>query len=112
MNQIPMDVVIQERRNKPRINCDYPAIVQGRDPRGKRFEEETRLKNLSASGLYLLIHHPVEHGDRLSVIVCLSSTPIEDTTPKIVASGIVVRTEPQPDGAFGVAVKFHRYRFV
>lgn len=101
-----------DRRMKPRVECDYPVIVEGFDPNGKKYNENGRLANLSASGLFMTAKRYIENGAKLSVIVLLTSDLIEKDTPKIATNGIVVRTEPQPDGSCGVAVKFNSYRFL
>ena len=106
MNNIP------DRRVKPRVTCDYPAIIEGYDSYGNKYNDNAKLANLSASGLYMRANRTIENGSILSVTVLLTSASIEQDTPKIATNGIVVRAEPQVDGTYGVAVKFHNYRFL
>lgn len=101
-----------DRRIKPRIDCDYQAIVEGIDCSGMKYCERGKLVNLSACGLFLLVNRQVEHGSKLSVTVHLSKPPIEADAPRLATNGIVVRTEPWIDGMCGVAVKFQNYRFL
>ncbi len=112
MDQNTARVTIIERRRKPRINCQYPATVHGQDEKGKKFEESAKLANLSATGLYLWINREVQQGQKIFVIVRLSSELIKEATPRIATNGIVTRTETQPGGVLGVAIKFQRYRFL
>jgi hypothetical protein len=112
MDQNTARVTILDRRRKPRTNCQYPATVQGQDEQGKKFEEPAKLANLSATGLYLWIHREVQQGPKIFVIVRLSNDLIKEATPCIATNGIVTRTEPQPDGVWGVAIKFQGYRFL
>ena len=101
-----------ERRIKPRVICDYPVIIQGNDSDGNKYNENAKLANLSASGLYMKVNRNIKKGSLLSVSVFLTSALIEKDTPRIVTNGIVVRTDPQIDGTYGVAVKFINYRFL
>ena len=100
------------RRIKPRVDCDYPAIIEGYNPDGKRYNGYARLANLSASGLFMKTNRRVENGTELSVLILLAGSIIESDAPKIATNGTVVRTEPQTDGTCGVAIKFNRYQFL
>jgi hypothetical protein len=101
-----------DRRMKPRIKCDYPAIIRGIDVTGTKYLNHAKLDNLSASGLYMLANNYVENGSKLSVTILLSNSSVDDEAPKLSTNGIVVRTEPQTNGLFGIAVKFTKYRFM
>jgi hypothetical protein len=46
------------------------------------------------------------------VTVHLSDLVFDAEAPKLATNGIVVRTESQADGSYGVAVKFQNYRFL
>ena len=106
MNNFP------ERRIKPRVICDYPVIIEGYDGDGKKYNENAKLANLSASGLFMRANRKIENGSKLSVTVLLTNALIDKDTPKLATSGIVVRTEAQIDGSCGVAIKFNHYRFL
>ncbi|MFZ0535002.1 MAG: PilZ domain-containing protein [Anaerolineales bacterium] len=101
-----------DRRVKPRIDCDYPAIIKGYDVDGTKFNDRAKLANLSASGLFMMANRYVENGSRLSVTVLLSNSLIDKDAPKLATNGIVVRTEPQTNGTCGIAIKFYQYRFL
>jgi hypothetical protein len=100
-----------ERRIKPRIFCEYPAIVEGYNGQGKKFNENAILANLSASGLFMKSPRIVKNGAHLSVTILMSSDVVCKDTPKIATNGVVVRTEPDIDGTCGVAIKFNSYQF-
>ena len=104
--------MINERRNKPRVACDYPAIVEGIDLQGNLYEENAQLANLSRGGLLMVVNRNIEFNAKLSVTVLLAGVPINDDTPKLETKGIAVRIEPKTDETCGVAVKFERYRFL
>src|SRR4030043_988690 len=96
-----------DRRSKPRVSCDYPAIIEGIDVYGTKFNDPVNLCNLSATGLYTLANRYVENGSQINVTIHLCNSLINEDAPKLSTRGIVVRTEQQQDGTYGVAVKFH-----
>jgi hypothetical protein len=104
--------ITPDRRIKSRIECDYPAIIEGIDEDGAKYTDHAMLANLSASGLFMLANRYVENGAKLSVTILLSSSNANDDTPKLATSGFVVRTEPKANGICGVAIKFTHYRFM
>ena len=104
--------ITTDRRGKPRIDCDYLANVVGVNGRGNQYTDDGKLKNLSASGLFLLVNRSIENGAKLSITVHLSELVFEPDAPKLATNGVVVRTEPNADGSWGVAVKFQNYRFL
>jgi hypothetical protein len=99
-----------DRRGKLRIACDFPAIITGCDPAGRSYNENATLANLSASGLYMMMNRCFENGSKLSVTVLLTKGVVDDEISKLSTRGIVVRTETNADGTYGIAVKFTRYR--
>ena len=101
-----------DRRIKPRVACEYPVLIEGYDKNGNKFNEDGRLANLSASGLFMMARRIIDNGSPLSVTVLLTSSIMDKDTPKIATNGIVVRTEPQIDGTCGIAIKFDNYRFL
>jgi hypothetical protein len=100
------------RRAKPRIDCDCLANVDGVNSDGQRYREDGKLRNLSASGLFIVVNRYIENGTKLAVTVHLSDLVFDAEAPKLATNGIVVRTESQADGSYGVAVKFQNYRFL
>ena len=104
--------VTLDRRVKPRIDCDCPAIIEAYDSDGINYSDQGKLVNLSASGLFMLVNRDIENGSKLSVTVHLSNSLIDTDEPKLAIKGIVVRIEPQTKRTCGVAVKFHHYRFL
>jgi len=105
-------VPIIDRRRKPRIDCEYLAIVQGRDRQGKKYEDSARLANLSATGLYMWVNHPIKTGEKVFVTVRINTGLLKENTPKIATDAVVRRTDLQPDGLLGVAIEFQSYRFL
>src|SRR5213596_1917442 len=101
------------RRRKPRIYEPFAARVRGVDGRGDPFEVEAVLDNLSAGGLYMWVKRRVEEGLQIFILFRLATrlTP-EVKGLRVAAHGRVLRSEPGPDGACGVAVVFERYRYL
>ena len=54
----------------------------------------------------------IEPNSQLIVTINLCK-PVEigEDTSHLLTKGIVVRTEPQSDGSFGIAITFNHYRF-
>ena len=102
---------VADRRRKPRIHGPFAARVRGVDGRGDSFEVEAVLDNLSAGGLYIRLRQQVEEGVQLFILLQLATRLMPGTKGlRVAAHGRVVRSEPQPDGARGIAVVFERYR--
>lgn len=104
---------IQDRRVKPRIECNYPAVVRGIDPNRKKHVQEAIACNMSLGGLYLQSEQPAEIGSHLLVVVKLSGEPARSAEAlSVAAHGVVVRTEAGRDGTHGMGIKFEHYRFI
>jgi hypothetical protein len=81
------------------------------DSQGRSFKQDTLLENLGPGGLYLRLMRSIEPGTRVSIAVRLSTAPAAIVAAqRLAARGVVLRTEPQPDGTYGVAVAFLRRR--
>lgn len=104
---------LRERRRKPRVNCSYPATLRSGGGKGARYESRAVLANMSACGMYLRTKHSAQPGERLFVVVRLSTAPLElENKPHLAALGSVVRVEPKSDGTYGIALELHRHRFL
>jgi hypothetical protein len=83
------------------------------DANGESFETESLLDNFSASGLYLRMTRTVNQGVELLVLVQLPTASFDNAeASQIEARGLILRAEPQADGACGVAVGFTNHRFI
>ena len=101
-----------ERRVKPRIACNYPAVVKGHDTCGKKFEQDGRVINLSRGGAYALLRHPINDGDVLYVQIAFPTGSLLWGTPKMATSAVVVRSEMKVDGVVGIAIQFVSFKFL
>lgn len=102
-----------DRRRHPRLYEPFPAMVSGVDTGGTAFRIKTELNNFSAGGLGVRLMQCVASGAKLFAIVRIS-TAVDPEAPaaRVAVRGVVVRTEPQPDGLWGVGVQFRRHRFL
>ena len=111
MNQTQGNDAISEKRAKSRITCNFAAVVRGRDEKGREFEENARVVNMSASGIYMLLNRSIGAGEQLSVRIALPTGSLKLGSSKLLTDGHVVRAEPHATGAMGIALKFNNYRF-
>jgi PilZ domain-containing protein len=106
------DYDIFERRSVPRIAIPFQATLRGVDHAGDRFRIDTILDNFSAAGLFLRLVQPIEPGATVFVVVRFAVAPAAWlAAPGVAARGLVVWAEPRP-GAWGIALKFMRQRFL
>ena len=107
------DYDLIERRSVPRIATPFPATLRGVNQTGDWFRIDTVLDNFSAAGLFLRLALPIEPGTTMFVVVRFTVAPAARlAAPGVAARAVVVWVEPQPDGAWGVALKFTRQRFL
>jgi PilZ domain-containing protein len=102
-----------DRREKPRISQPFPIKVLGVGTRGKAFNVDTIVINLSTGGVYLQLPRFVRPGTKLFVLIRMTTTQSEKAPgPQVAAHGRVLRAEPRPEGLCGLAIAFTSYRFL
>jgi hypothetical protein len=111
MNSSSWSVYQPERRLKPRINCDCPAIIQSYAADGKKIVEEGRMVNLSRNGMYIILYREFPVGMEIIVRVAIPTGNLSRGTTKLFVHGFVVRGEFRSETIFGIGVKFRRFRF-
>lgn len=103
----------QERRVSARIETPFPATVRSVGINGQPFEVRTILDNVCSRGVYLRLVRQVQQGIKLFVFIRLSVDSNADAPAACVAlHGVVLRVEPRPGGAFGIAIGITHYRFI
>lgn len=108
-----LETTLVEERGASRIRNPFAVRVRWLGAAGETVDEQTVLDNLSSGGAYLRLSQSVELGTDLAITVQFAGAPINNNLyPGFLAQGEVVRAEPQVGGACGIAVKFHRRRFV
>ena len=102
-----------ERRRHPWLYEPFPARVRSVDASGGAFVSDTVLDDFSAGGLYVRLTRRVEPGAKFFAVVRIATGPPSGTpAPRVAVRGVVLRTEPQPDGRHGLGVQFRRHRFL
>ena len=86
------------------------ALVRGRFESGEAFELRTRLKNLSASGLYMTLDLLVAPGAQLFVVVTMTTD--ERPAARIAIRGVVQRVQTGTQDGHGIALRFTSYRYL
>lgn len=100
----------RERRASPRTHTSFAVTIRGNDAHGKALDFDTMLDNLSGSGMYVRIPRRFERGEPVAVGIRFAETGTLDRVARVAARGIVVRVDPTPDGAFGLAIAFTKTR--
>ena len=101
-----------EKRMKPRILCNFPAVLQGQDALGRIFEETARVLNLSSGGIFIVTDRSIQKNSELFVNIALPTGSLVWGTSNLSTVGEVIWTEDQIDGATGLAIKFKEYKFL
>ena len=103
---------MNERRLTARIEAPFPGRLKGVDSTGRVFTEHSVLDNLSNGGLHMRVMRGIPLGVEVTVAVRLSTDAGVAPVLRLAARGTVVRTEPRPEGCWGVAVEFTRRRIL
>jgi hypothetical protein len=106
------DAPFLEKRVKPRIKCNYAAMIQGQDGSGKKFEEKGRVMNLSHSGIFLILNQAIPDCDKVTVHIAFPTGILEYGTSKLATTGTVMRKEVCVDANLGIAIKLQNFRFL
>ena len=108
----PREPSVKERRLTARIEAPFPARLKVVDSTGRVFAEHSVLDNLSNGGLHMCVMRDMPLGVEVTVAVRLSADAGVAPVLRLAARGTIVRTEPRPDGCWGVAVEFTRRRIL
>jgi hypothetical protein len=100
----------KERRFSSRLDVVYPARLWGSDPNGGTWIEDAIACNISSGGVYLKVPRMIERQAHLSIAVRLSTAPPGEPALRLVARGVVLRTQRRRDGYCEAAIEFTRRR--
>ena len=106
--------VPKERRRTGRIQTPVPVRIR-KVGAGHGADVTSVIDNLSAGGFYLRLRQRVEPGERLSAFIRFATDRGETAGPsvaRIAVRGYVLRVEDLGAGAYGVAVRINRYKFL
>ena len=102
-----------ERRRQPRLYEPFSVRLRSVDTDGGTFESDAVLDDFSAGGLYVRLTRRVEPGAKFFAVVRIATGPPSGMpVPRVAVRGVVIRTEPQPDGRYGLGVRFTHHRFL
>jgi c-di-GMP-binding flagellar brake protein YcgR len=98
-----------DRRREWRFRLPLQAVIQGRLPRGQKFQEESTIENISSTGAYFCLDSGVAVGSKLNVMIDLPRE-LGGKRMKLLLGGITVRLEEanKKSKRQGVAVRFKR----
>lgn len=99
-----------ERRAKLRISEPFPTTVTGVDISGEAFQVDCVLDNMSSMGIYLKLPRRLEEGSEVQLLIKLSSAPSVGAGAAI--KGVALRSEPQADESWGLAVAITECAFI
>jgi len=91
---------VRSRPSGRGFKLSLPLSVEGPDPEGAFFHEETTLSYMSHQGALFPLKNAVALGSRLKLVVALPPKLGEGRTLKLVVKGTIVDVEPgEGDGA-------------
>ncbi len=103
------------RRKEWRFDLPLTAAVAGALPRGKKFREEARIRDISSTGAYLYLEANIIIGARLNLVIALPKKATEGKRVLLKIEGIVVRVEKPAKSSRkqGAAIRFTKdYSFI
>jgi hypothetical protein len=108
---MPFYTILPERRQHPRIDCDFRALIRYMD-RGIPEERVATLLNLSACGCFLALDQPLPEHTKVFILTHVSNERRPTIRgPRLALRGIVARIASN-DERPGVGVKLTSHRFL
>ena len=83
--------ILKSRRKEWRFQISLPALVKGKLPKGKEFEEKTILKNISSGGAYFSLDSGVTIGSELNLVIDIPNNLTEGKKVQLQLGGLTVR---------------------
>ena len=104
-----------DRRREWRFELPLTAIVEGDLPQGDKFQERSKLENISSGGAHFCLDSGVVVGSKINLVIDLPKALTENNKVKLRIGGITVRLD-KPDRKNkkqGVAIRFRKgFRFI
>lgn len=102
-----------ERRVKPRLACNFPAVIRAHTRDSTLSQIKATVINISASGMYLSTQRHIQRGAIIFLITRFSNFKQgKNTVPVIAAVAEVVRVTTKPNGEYGLGLRIRRFRFL
>jgi hypothetical protein len=83
--------ILKSRRKEWRFQLSLPALVKGKLPKGKEFEEKTILKDISSGGAYFSLDSGVTIGSELNLVIDIPNNLTEGKKVQLQLGGLTVR---------------------
>ncbi len=98
------------RRKEWRFDLPLTAVVQGKLPAGKPFQETAKLTNISSGGAYFHLDSAVVVGSKVKLSIEIPKELAEGNKVRLEVAGLTIRLQkPEKRGKKqGVAVRFAR----
>lgn len=107
--------ILKSRRKEWRFHLPLPALVKGKLPKGKEFEEKTILKNISSGGAYFSLDSGVTIGSELNLFIDIPNNLTDGKKVKLQLGGLTVRLKKSTskDKNQEIALCFHEdFQFI
>ena len=104
-----------ERRGEWRFELPLSAIIEGKLPDGKKFQENVTLENISSGGAYFSLDSGVIVGSNLNLVIDVPSKLSKGKKLKLCLGGLTIRLEqPSKKGKKqGLALRFRKkFQFI
>ncbi|MGB9836223.1 MAG: hypothetical protein ACPLRX_05740 [Candidatus Saccharicenans sp.] len=90
--------VTGDRKRERLLELSLPALVKGTNAYGKKFEELTEIKSISAEQAHLLLKTPVQVGSQVNLTVDIPTTVMLGKPIRLELSGQVAKVEMKKAG--------------
>lgn len=102
-------MALLERRAKPRVSEPFRTTVSGVDTAGESFELGCVLENISSTGLYLKVPRQLDEGSEVRLLVIFAGGL---STAGAAIRGVALRSDPEADEKWGLAVSISEYALI
>lgn len=100
------------RRREWRFDLPLPVKIEGKLPKGKKFNELTQIENISSKGVYFCLDSGVIIGSKLNLVIDMPKEITGGKHMKLCLGGLTVRleevTQKERGKKQGVALRFQK----
>ncbi len=100
------------RRREWRFDLPLPVKIAGELPKGKKFNEQTQIENISSQGVYFCLDSGVIIGSKLNLVIDMPTELAGGKQMKLCLGGLTVRleevTKKERGKKQGVALRFQK----